>query len=133
MKRVLRDTCILFALMTISVFAISIIWMGVTDEIRLVLYLFGLSFVIAAANWFLDEFTTLPIIWSYVVKYFIATALVMLLGFIVGWFNRSNFWMAFVYVGIVLVLAYLIDAIKTKKDIAYINSRIQDKKKKEES
>ena len=63
-----------------------------------------------------------------VVKYVVAAALVMLLGFIVGWFNRSNFWMAFIYVGVVLVLAYLIDAIKTKKDIAYINAKIQSKK-----
>ncbi len=130
MKRILRDTCILFALMTLSVFAISIIWMGMTDEIKLVLYLFGLSLIISTANWFLDEFTSLPIIWSYIVKYFVATALVMLLGFIVGWFYKSNFWMAFIYVGIVFVLWYFIDAVKTKKDIDFINSRIQKMRKK---
>ena len=41
MKRILRDTCILSALMILSVFTVSIIWMGVTDEIKLVLQLFG--------------------------------------------------------------------------------------------
>ena len=44
-----------------------------------------------------------------------------------GWFYRSNFWMAFIYVGIVLVLAFFIDAFKTRKDIEFINSRIKDK------
>ncbi len=129
MKRIIRDTCILFALAVLSVFVISIIWVGMTDEIKLVLQLFILSFVIAFANYFLDEYTALPIIGSYVVKYIVATAVVMLFGFIAGWFYRSNFWMAFIYVGIVLVLAYFIDAFKTKRDIDFINSRIKSKKK----
>ncbi len=129
MKRIFRDTCILFALAVLSVFAMSIIWVGMTDEIKLVLQLFILSFVIAFANYFLDEYTSLPLIGSYLVKYIVATAVVMLFGFIVGWFYRSNFWMAFIYVGIVLVLAYFIDAFKTRRDIDYINSRIKSKQK----
>ena len=124
MKRILRDTCILAALMILCVFTVSIIWVGLTDEINLVLSLFGLSFIISLANYFMDEYVTLPILAGYVVKYILATGIVMLFGFIAGWFYKSNFWMAFIYVGIVLVLAYLVDAIKTKQDIDYINSRI---------
>ena len=124
MKRILRDTCILAALMILCVFTISIIWVGLTDEISLVLSLFGLSFIISLANYFMDEYVTLTILAGYVVKYILATGIVMLFGFIAGWFYKSNFWMAFIYVGIVLVLAYLVDAIKTKQDIDYINSRI---------
>ncbi len=124
MKRILRDTCILAALMILCVFTVSIIWVGLTDEISLVLSLFGLSFIISLANYFMDEYVTLPILTGYVVKYILATGIVMLFGFIAGWFYKSNFWMAFIYVGIVLVLAYLVDAVKTKQDIDYINSRI---------
>ena len=124
MKRILRDTCILAALMILCVFTVSIIWVGLTDEINLVLSLFGLSFIISLANYFMDEYVTLPILAGYVVKYILATGIVMLFGFIAGWFYKSNFWMAFIYVGIVLVLAYFVDAIKTKQDIDYINSRI---------
>ncbi|MBO4608719.1 MAG: DUF3021 family protein [Lachnospiraceae bacterium] len=128
MKRILRDTCILSALMTLSVFVISIVWVGMTDEIKLVLELFILSFIISLGNYFLDEYTSLPMIGSYAVKYIAATGLVMLFGFIAGWFYRSNFWMAFIYVGIVIVLAYFIDAFKIKRDIDYINSGIKKKK-----
>ena len=124
MKRILRDTCILAALMILCVFTVSIIWVGLTDEISLVLSLFGLSFIISLANYFMDEYVTLPILAGYVVKYILATGIVMLFGFIAGWFYKSNYWMAFIYVGIVLVLAYFVDAIKTKHDIDYINSRI---------
>ena len=97
-------------------------------EIRLVIRLFGLSFIIALVNYFLDEYTSLPILGCYAVKYITATGIVMLFGFIAGWFYKSNFWMAFIYVGIVLVLAYFVDVIKTKKDIEFINSRIRNKK-----
>ena len=131
MKRILRDTCILAALMILCVFTVSIIWVGLTDEISLVLSLFGLSFIISLANYFMDEYVTLPILAGYVVKYILATGIVMLFGFIAGWFYKSNFWMAFIYVGIVLVLAYFVDAVKTKQDIDYINSRIDRMRNRE--
>ena len=53
----------------------------------------------------------------------------MLFGFIVGWFYPSNFWMAFIYVGVVLVLAYLLDSFMIKKDVEYINRQIRDLRK----
>ena len=127
MKKILRDTCILSALTILSVFAVSILWMGVTDEIRLVLELFGLSFIISVVNYLLDEFVSLPIIGSYILRYFAVTGIVMLFGFIAGWFFRSNFWMAFIYVGIVFVLAYLLDAVKIKRDVDFINRKIKER------
>ena len=56
MKKVLRDTCVLAALMILAVFSISIIWSGITDEIRLVLKLFGLAFIIAVVNNLFDDY-----------------------------------------------------------------------------
>lgn len=127
MKKILRDTCILSALTVLAVFTVSIIWIGVTAEIKLVLELFALSFIISVVNFLLDEITSLPIWGSYILKYVVVTAIVMLFGFIAGWFFASNFWMAFLYVGIVFIAAYLLDAIKIKKDIEFINSRIKER------
>lgn len=127
MKKILRDTCILSALMIFSVFTISILWSGVTAEIILVLELFGLSLLIALVNTLCDEFLSLSIMGSYLLKYFVVTGIVMLYGFIVGWFFRSNFWMAAIYVAVVFVLAYLLDSFRTKKDLKYINEQIKAK------
>ena len=127
MKKILKDTCILAALMILSVFTISVIWSGVTEEIGLVLKLFGLAFIISAADYLFDEYLSLPIVFTYIVKYFAITAIVMLFGFIAGWFYPSNFWMAFIYVGVVLVLAYLIDSFRVKKDIEFINGQIAER------
>jgi len=116
-----------YALMILAVFACSVIWSGVTAEIELVFLLFGLALVISVVNFLFDEFMNLSLIASYIVRYFVTTGIVMLLGFIVGWFFPSNFWMAFIYVGIVFVLAYAIDVFKLQKDISYINEHIRIK------
>ena len=126
-KKILKDTCILAALMILAVFAISIIWSGITEEIGLVLKLFGLAFFLATVNHLLDEYSSLSIIMSYIVKYFAITAIVMVFGFVMGWFYPSNFWMAFIYVGLVLLLAYSIDSFKVKKDIEYINKQLEER------
>lgn len=126
-KKILKDTCILAALMILAVFVISIIWSGITEEIGLVLKLFGLAFILATVNHLLDEYSSLSIIMSYIVKYFAITAIVMVFGFVMGWFYTSNFWMAFIYVGLVLLLAYSIDSFKVKKDIEYINKQLEER------
>lgn len=128
-RKILKDTCILAALMILVVFTCSIIWSGVTAEISLVLALFGLALMLTVVNFLLDEFLSLSIAVNYIVKYFLFTGIVMLFGFIVGWFYRSNFWMAFIYVGVVLVLAYIIDAFKVQRDIDYINEHITKENK----
>jgi hypothetical protein len=126
-KKILKDTCILAALMILAVFTISIIWSGITKEIGLVLKLFGLALILATVNHLLDEYSSLSIIMSYIVKYFAITAIVMVFGFVMGWFYPSNFWMAFIYVGVVLLLAYSIDSFKVKKDIEYINKQLEER------
>ena len=128
MKKILRDTCILAALMILCVFLISIIWSGLTSEIMLVIKLFGLALILSSINYFIDEMSTLSILSSYIVKYFAVTAIVMLYGFIVGWFFTSNFWMAFIYVGVVAVLGYFLDSFKTKKDVEFINRKIESRR-----
>lgn len=129
MKKIFRDTCILASLMILIVFAFSIIWAGITQEIALVFELFGLALMISIVNYVFDQITSLSIIYGYFVKYFLVTGLVIMFGFIVGWFYRSNFWMAFIYVAIVFVLVYFLELSVTKKDIAYINMKIKEKKK----
>ena len=124
-RKILKDTCILAVLMILAVFTLSIIWSGITAEISLVLALFGLALIITVVNFLFDEYLSLTIVVSYLIKYFVFSGIVTLFGFIAGWFFPSNFWMAFIYVGVVLVLAFVIDAFTVKRDISYINEHIR--------
>lgn len=126
-RKILKDTCILASLMILAVFTISIIWSGMTAEITLVLALFGLALIITTVNFIYDEFLSHSIVVSYIIKFFIFSAIVMLFGFIVGWFFPSNFWMAFIYVGVVMALAYVIDAFTVRRDVDYINEHIKER------
>lgn len=126
-RKILKDTCILAALMILAVFTLSIIWSGVTAEISLVLAFFGLALIITVVNFLFDEYLSLTIFLSYIIKYFVFSGIVMLFGFIAGWFFPSNFWMAFIYVGVVLALAFVIDAFTVKRDIGYINEHIRER------
>ncbi|MBQ2183463.1 MAG: DUF3021 family protein [Lachnospiraceae bacterium] len=130
MKKILRDTCLLASLIILAVFGLSIIWSGITAEIKLVFEIFGLAFIISVANFVFDEYVSLSIIASYIIKFFLISGIVMLFGFIVGWFFPSNFWMVFIYVGVVLVMGYLLDSFKIKKDIDYINEHIKNRTEK---
>ena len=78
MKRIVRDTCVLAALMILCVFTASIIWVGMTDELRLVILLFFLSFIISLANYLIDEYMALSILGCYLVKYVSASGIVMI-------------------------------------------------------
>ncbi|MBQ4225073.1 MAG: DUF3021 family protein [Oscillospiraceae bacterium] len=124
MKKVMKDTCILSALMIICVFAVSVIWSGFTAEILLVFELFLLAFIISVTLFLTDEWTSLPIAADYIVKFFAVSGIVMLFGFVAGWFYPSNFWMVFIYVGAVFAAAYFLDSIKTKRDVEFINEQI---------
>ena len=130
MKKILRDTCLLASLIILAVFGLSIIWSGITAEIKLVFEIFGLAFIISVANFVFDEYVSLSIIASYIIKFFLISGIVMLFGFIVGWFFPSNFWMVFIYVGVVLAMGYLLDSFKIKKDINYINEHIKNRTEK---
>ena len=130
MKKILRDTCLLASLIILVVFGLSIIWSGITPEIKLVFEIFALAFLLSLVNFLFDEYVSISIIVSYIIKFFMISGIVMLFGFIVGWFFASNFWMVFIYVGAVLVLGYFLDSLKVKKDIDFINNSIKKRAEK---
>ena len=128
MRKILRDTCILAALIILTVFTFSIVTVGVTAEIMLVLQIFGLALVLSVLNYLFDEKTSYPMLISYLIKYFAVSIIVIAFGFIVGWFFASNFWMAFIYVGVITVVVYALDSVKTENDIEEINEMVMRSK-----
>lgn len=125
MRKIIRDALILASLMILTVFSFSIAGVGLTEEIRLVFLLFGLAFILSAVNYAIDEMTSLPMLISYLVKYLIVSVIVIAFGFVAGWFYPSNFWMAFIYVGVIAAVVFALDSVKTEKDIEDINEMVK--------
>ena len=125
MRKILKDTCIFAALMILVIFTFSITGVGLTDEIKLVFEIFGLAFVLSVFNYLFDEKTSFAMIVSYLIKYAVVSVVVIAFGFIVGWFYPSNYWMAFIYVGVITAIVYALDSVKTEKDIDDINEMVK--------
>jgi ABC-type multidrug transport system permease subunit len=128
MKKIIKDTLLLASMMIFVVFGISILWAGVTQEIGLVFKLFGLALIIVASNHVLDSISILPMLQGYILKYVLVTGLVIAYGFIVGWFFVGNWWMAAIYTALVFVPAYFLDLVSIKRDVSFINQKIQARK-----
>ena len=125
MRKILKDTCIFAALMILVIFTFSITVVGLTDEIKLVFEIFGLAFVLALFNYLFDEKTSFSIIVSYLIKYAVVSVVVIAFGFIVGWFYPTNYWMAFIYVGVITVIVFALDSVKTENDVEDINEMVK--------
>ena len=125
MRKILKDTCIFAALMVLVIFSYSITVVGLTDEIKLVFEIFGLAFVLAVFNYLFDEKTSFSIIAGYLIKYVVVSVVVIAFGFIAGWFYPSNYWMAFIYVGVITVIVLALDSVKTENDVEDINEMVK--------
>ena len=125
MRKILKDTCIFAALMVLVIFSYSITVVGLTDEIKLVIEIFGLAFVLAVFNYLFDEKTSFSIIAGYLIKYVVVSVVVIAFGFIAGWFYPSNYWMAFIYVGVITVIVFALDSVKTENDVEDINEMVK--------
>lgn len=125
MRKILRDTCVFAALMVLVIFSYSITVVGLTDEIKLVFEIFGLAFVLAVFNYLFDEKTSFSTIAGYLIKYIVVSVVVIAFGFIAGWFYPSNYWMAFIYVGVITVIVFALDSVRTENDVEDINEMVK--------
>ena len=61
-------------------------------------------------------------------KLIIKENMVLVIGIFSGWFIETNWWMSFVYVTPVFILAYLLGITKMKRDVQAINLKLAEKK-----
>lgn len=125
MRKILKDTFILAALMILIIFSFSVAGVGLTDEILLVYEIFGLALALSVFNYFFDEKTSFSMFAGYLIKFAAVSIMVIAFGFIVGWFFPSNFWMAFIYVGVITAIVYALDSVKTEQDVEDINEMVK--------
>ncbi|WMC91182.1 hypothetical protein [Kineothrix sp. MB12-C1] len=132
-KEFLKSTLLFAAIIILTVFAVSYLSIGTTPEIVLVFELFFLSFLITFIQQLLKQMECSNFLLNIVIEYFSVSVVVLLYGYFVQWFFKSNWWIVFVYVAIVYVPAYFLDAAIVKKDINYINIQLEQRRKNEEN
>lgn len=66
-----------------------------------------------------------------IIEYVAVSIFVLLYGYFFQWFIKANWWMVFLYVAAVYVLAYLLDMAIVKRDVDYINAQLERRRKNE--
>ena len=131
MKKIMQKALILVALMIAVVFLVSYIVIGTTEEIMLVLELFVLAFAISVIQYFAERLACENRFINVICEYLAISIFVLLYGYFVDWFMKANWWAAFLYVAIVYIPAYFLDVAIVKKDINFINKKLEERRNNE--
>ncbi len=121
MKGLIKKTLLLSSLIIMVVFLISWALFGYEDEIGLVMKLFGIAFLTNVVELIFINLHLENFLLEMVLENLIVTGIVLILGVWFGWFFEINWWMVFVYVTPVYVLAYILGITHIKKDVDWIN------------
>lgn len=129
LKEILKKTLLFAAIIILVVFFLSFLLIGMKPEIMLVFEIFILSFFVTVIQHLVKQAMCTYFLVNILIEYFSVSVFVLLYGYFVEWFFKSNWWMAFVYVAIVYVPAYFLDAAVVKRDLDYINTLLERKRK----
>lgn len=129
LKEIMKKTFIFTAIIILVVFFFSFLMIGITPEIMLVFEIFVLSFFVTLIQHIVKQAICTYFFINIMIEYVSISVFVVLYGYFVEWFFKSNWWMAFVYVAIVYVPAYFLDVAIVKRDINYINAQLERKRK----
>lgn len=132
LKEIVKKTFIFAAIIILVVFSFSLLLVGMKPEILLVFEIFILSFFVTVIQYCLKQVICTYFFVNIMIEYVSVSVFVFLYGYFVEWFFRSNWWMAFVYVAIVYVPAYFLDMAVVKRDINYINTQLERRRKDNE-
>lgn len=133
MKRFIQESLMLSAIIWIIMTTVSFICFPYQEEMKRNYLIVLLSFLCMGVHYttaylFYDSFLK-ELFW----KYACVELLVLVTGVCSGWFLISNWWMSFVYVTPVFVLAYLLGILQIRRDVEAINRKLSEKSTTETS
>ena len=128
MKKYIQKSLILSAIIWIGVTLISFLCFAYREEMKLNFLIVLIAFLGMGIHYVTVYLFYESFLKEIICKYVLVEIMVLVIGIISGWFVRSNWWMSFVYVTPVFLLAYLLGIMQMKKDIESINQKLAEKK-----
>lgn len=128
MKRYIQKSLMLSAIIWIIVTLVSFLGFEYREEMKLNFLIVMLSFLSMGIHYFTLYIFCDSFLKELICKYVLIEAMVLTVGVFSGWFIKENWWMSFVYVTFVFVLAYLLGITQLKRDVQAINQKLTEKK-----
>lgn len=124
-KEFVKSALALSALIIAAVFGVSWIMCGYVQVMGLTFELIALAFVITALLRIINAFPFRHAMLRVVTVYVAVCAAVLGTGIALKWFSAENWWMVFLYVGIVHAAGFFLDILSVKRDIDSINRMLE--------
>lgn len=128
MKRYIQKSLMLSAIIWIIVTLVSFFGFEYREEMKLNFLIVMLSFLSMGIHYFTLYIFCDSFLKELICKYVLIEAMVLTVGVFSGWFIKENWWMSFVYVTFVFVLAYLLGIAQLKRDVQAINQKLTERK-----
>ena len=128
MKRYIQKSLMLSAIIWIVVTLVSFLGFEYREEMKLNFLIVMLSFLSMGIHYFTLYIFCDSFLKELICKYVLIEAMVLTVGVFSGWFIKENWWMSFVYVTFVFVLAYLLGIAQLKRDVQAINQKLTERK-----
>lgn len=128
MKKYIQKSLMLSAIIWIVVTLVSFLGFEYREEMKLNFLIIMLSFLSMGIHYFTLYIFCDSFLKELICKYVLIEAMVLTVGVFSGWFIKENWWMSFVYVTFVFVLAYLLGITQMKRDVQAINQKLTERK-----
>ena len=131
-KEFVRSALALSTLIIAAVFGVSWIMCGYVKVMGLTFELIGLAFAVRALQFLIAMISFKNFILNFLVEYAAICTVVLGTGVALKWFSAENWWIVFLYVGIVYVAGFFLDMVSVKRDVDSINRMLEKRRKKDE-
>ena len=128
MKKYIQKSLMLSAIIWIVVTLVSLFGFEYREEMKLNFLIVMLSFLSMGIHYFTLYIFCDSFLKELICKYVLIEGMVLAIGVFSGWFIKENWWMSFVYVTFVFVLAYLLGIAQLKRDVQAINQKLTERK-----
>lgn len=128
MKKYIQKSFMLAAIIFLIMTLVSFFCFEYRAEMKLNFLILLLAFLGMGIHYFTVYFFYDSFLKEILCKYVLVEISVLVIGGLSGWFIKSNWWMSFVYVTPVFLLAYLFGIVQMKRDVESINQKLAEKK-----
>lgn len=128
MKKYIQKSLMLSAIIWIIVTLVSFLCFEYREEMKLNFLIVIVSFLGMGIHYFTSYIFCDSFLKEIICKYILEESMVLVIGIFSGWFIETNWWMSFVYVTPVFVLAYLLGIEQMRRDVQAINLKLAEKK-----
>lgn len=128
----MKNSLIVFAVVILTISLTDSIVAQAWNDLSLYLEIGLLSIVICLIKGLIDKFQSQYYLLDIMIQFIITLALVLLFGYVFHWYQMERIWLMCLIVGVAYAICFFLGVLKTRRDVALINEKLQAKKSKGE-